>query len=239
MVQGAAAHEGQGRNFEQTLLERAGDAVEAHELVERVVQGPQIRVDLLRQVAREKTQALPGFDRRAREHDALHLVALQCVHCAGHGQEGLARAGRAHTEGDVVLQDVVQVVDLVGCAALQVGTARVQHGLGRQRRSVGDRPISWLQSLGRLAQQPLEAFFGQIALARAGADFIEHRGRALGGPAFALDANHGCAPQQAHSAGPLDGAEVFVQRAAYAQDCGGVFIGEAVLEDQEDSTAEV
>ena len=56
--------------------------LETHQVVERVVQRAQVGVDLLRQVAGQKAQALAGFHRRAREHDALHHAALQRIHRA-------------------------------------------------------------------------------------------------------------------------------------------------------------
>ncbi len=98
----------------------------AHEVVERVVQRAQVGIDLLREVAGQEAQALARFHGRAREHDALHGAALQRVHGAGHGQVGLAGAGRADAEGDVVAGDVLQVGRLVGRARAQVGAARGQ-----------------------------------------------------------------------------------------------------------------
>ena len=48
------------------------DLVEAHEVVERVVERPQVRIDFLRHVAGQEAEALAGFDRGAHQHDALH-----------------------------------------------------------------------------------------------------------------------------------------------------------------------
>lgn len=47
----------------------------------------------------------------------MHARLVQGFHGAGHGQEGLAGAGRADTEIDVVGGDRVQVLGLVGTAA--------------------------------------------------------------------------------------------------------------------------
>jgi hypothetical protein len=54
------------------------------------------------QVAGQEAQALAGLDRRAGEHDALDPLALEGVDRAGDGEIGLAGAGRADAEGDVV-----------------------------------------------------------------------------------------------------------------------------------------
>src|SRR3546814_19853516 len=69
-------------------------------------------LDLLRQVAGQKAQTLSGFYGRACQHQALHGFALQCIDGASHGQPGLARAGGAYAEGDVVPQNLIQVVAL-------------------------------------------------------------------------------------------------------------------------------
>ena len=83
------------------------DLVEAHQVVERVVERAQVGVDLLRQIAGQETESLAGLDRRAGQHDALHQFALDGVDRRGHGEIGLAGAGRAGAEGDVVLLDVL------------------------------------------------------------------------------------------------------------------------------------
>ena len=40
--------------------------VEAHQVVQRVVERAQVRIDLLREVAGQEAEPLAGFDRRAR-----------------------------------------------------------------------------------------------------------------------------------------------------------------------------
>jgi hypothetical protein len=105
VVQRAPAHEGERRDLDRLPLEGAAHLVEAHQVVQRVVQRAQVGIDLLRQVAGQEAEPLAGLDRRARQHDALHRVALQRIDRAGHREVGLAGAGRADAEGDVVRQD--------------------------------------------------------------------------------------------------------------------------------------
>jgi hypothetical protein len=92
-------------------------AVEADHLVERVVHRPQVRVDLLRQVAGQEAEPLARLDRRPHQHDAAHRVALQRLDGAGDREIGLAGAGRADAEGQVMVADVAQVLRLVRAAA--------------------------------------------------------------------------------------------------------------------------
>ena len=127
VVQRASAHVGERRELDRLALEELRRLVEAHQVVHGVVQRPQVRVDLLREVARQESQALARLDRRAHQHDALDRVALQRVDGAGHREVRLAGAGRTDAERDVVRGDRLEVRHLVGRAAVQVGAPRVQH----------------------------------------------------------------------------------------------------------------
>ena len=141
MVEGAAAHEGERRDLERRLLERLADAVEPHQLVERVVQRPQVRVDLLRQVAGQEAEPLAGLDRGPGQDDALHRVALERVDRAGDREVGLAGAGRADAEGDVVAEDVPQV-PRPGSACGRRGRCAGCAGAGRGRPAgAADEPV--------------------------------------------------------------------------------------------------
>jgi hypothetical protein len=75
----------------------------------------------------------PSFarlDRRAHQQDAAHLLALQRVDGAGHGQVGLAGTGRADAEVDVVAEDFLHV-------ALLIQAARANHALLRAQGHAG------------------------------------------------------------------------------------------------------
>ena len=72
-------------------------------VVERVVERPQIGIDLLLQVAGQEAEPLAGFDRGARQDDALDLAAHQHIDRGGDGEIGLAGAGRAEAEHQIVV----------------------------------------------------------------------------------------------------------------------------------------
>ena len=103
VVERAAAHVGERRDLDRAALEELAGLVEAHQVVQRVVERAQVRVDLLREVAGQEAQALAGLDRGPDQHEPLDRVALQRVDGAGDGEVGLAGAGRADAERDVVL----------------------------------------------------------------------------------------------------------------------------------------
>src|SRR6185503_9033085 len=151
VVEGTAAHVGERRELDRAALEQLAGLLEAHQVVERVVQRPQVRVDLLREVAGQEAQALAGFHRGAYQHDALDLVALERVDRACHGEIGLAGARRPDAEGAVVREDVLDVLHLMRRAAVQLGAPREQLRAGcsltlRLVRQLGQPELHVLQA---------------------------------------------------------------------------------------------
>src|SRR5439155_607286 len=120
MVQRAAAHVGERREFDRAALEELPGLVETQKVVERVVERAQVGIDLLSKISREEPKAFARLDRGPHQHDALHGIALQRVHRARDGEIGLAGARGTDRESDVVLEDILDVLSLPGRAAAQV-----------------------------------------------------------------------------------------------------------------------
>src|SRR5438105_486718 len=133
VVERAPAHVGERRELDRSALEELAGFLEPHEVIEGVVQRAQVRIDLLREIARQEAEALARLDRGAHEHDALHLVALERIDGAGDREEGLARAGGADTESKIVGEDVLDVLDLVRRSPMEV------HAPGEKLRTFGGR----------------------------------------------------------------------------------------------------
>ncbi len=93
-----------------------------HHLVERIVQRPQVGIDLCLHVARQEAERLPGLDGRSREHDSSHALPHERVHRRGHGEIGLAGTGRSDPDHDVLLGDLLQVLRLARRLGLHDGT---------------------------------------------------------------------------------------------------------------------
>ena len=220
MVQRAATHESQRRNLDLLALKGLLHALIAHQLVQRVVQRPQVRIDLLRHVARQETQALAGLDRRARQDDALHCAALQRIDRAGHRQVGLASAGRSDAEGDVVRGDVFQVGALVDGARAQVGAARRQRNaaLGGVERHVARQ--HQLHGFG------LDGPLGKLV------QRLQHFERLGGAQLGAVDLELLEAVRNRHLQARLDGADVHVHRPAQISHAGVVGRCEGVAKNQ-------
>ena len=114
VVQRAPAHERDRRDLDGAALEQPLGLLDVHHVVERVVERTQVRVHLLLQIAGQEAELLAGFDRRPRQDDAADLLGEQVADGLRHREIGLAGAGGADAEHDVVLLDGVEIAALVG-----------------------------------------------------------------------------------------------------------------------------
>ena len=71
VVERAAAHERERRDLDLAARDQPLGALDVHHVVQRVVERAQVRVHLLREIARQKAELLAGLDRGARQDDAL------------------------------------------------------------------------------------------------------------------------------------------------------------------------
>ncbi len=124
IVERAATHEGDRRNLNDVLLQKAVDALLVHQVIERVIQRTQIRIDLFLQRSRQKAQALARLDRRPRQDDAAHALGVQRRNGHRHGQIGFARTRRPDAEHHVVLFNGVNIAALVHALGLDLALAK-------------------------------------------------------------------------------------------------------------------
>ena len=113
VAQGSSAHEGQGRDLDYPLFDQVETLVRAKHVKEGIVQGAQIGIDLLGEVAGQKAEFLAGLDRRTGEDDRADLAADEGRNGHRHRQIGLAGAGRTDAEDDIVVADGVDIELLV------------------------------------------------------------------------------------------------------------------------------
>ena len=116
VVECAAAHEGEGDDFDDVVLHEAAGGAEVHHVVEGVEEGTQIRIDLVGEVAWEVAELFAGFDGGAGEDDALDAAGAEQVHGGGDGEVGLAGACGAQAKDEIELADAGEVGKLVGRA---------------------------------------------------------------------------------------------------------------------------
>ncbi len=106
-------------------LQRALDDARIHQVVERVVDRPQIGIDLFAHVAGQKAEPLAGFDRRPRQHDAIDFLALEQLHGMGHREPGLAGAGGSGREHQRMALERADIGVLRGGAGADAALAQI------------------------------------------------------------------------------------------------------------------
>ena len=113
VVQGTSAHVRQGGDFDRAGRDEARNRLRIDHVVQRVIQGAQVGIDLFAQSSGKEAQALPRLDSGTGQHDAVHLLGLQRLHRLGHRQVGLAGTSRANPEHHGVLVDRIDVPLLI------------------------------------------------------------------------------------------------------------------------------
>src|SRR2546422_1706291 len=78
MVQRAAAHVGERREFDRAALEELPGLVETQKVVERVVERAQVGIDLLSKISREEPKAFARLDRGPNQRSEERRVGKEC-----------------------------------------------------------------------------------------------------------------------------------------------------------------
>ena len=98
VVQRPSPHESQRCDFDHVALDQRRNLVEAHHIVERVVEGAQIGHDLLFEAAGQEAEILAGLPGRAGQDDPAHIPFQEFGDRHRHRQIGLAGPGRTDPE---------------------------------------------------------------------------------------------------------------------------------------------
>ena len=107
------------------VCKRAFDDPRIHQIVQRVVDRPQIGIDFLAQIAGQKAEPLAGFDRGPRQDDAIDFLALEQLGGMRHREPGLAGAGRADAEHQFVAFERADIGILRGGAGPHRALAQI------------------------------------------------------------------------------------------------------------------
>ena len=188
-------------------LQELGRLLVAQDVVERVVEGPQVRVDLLDEVARQEAELLAGFHGRPGEDDALDLLLEQGRRRHRHGEVGLAGPGRADREDQVVAVDRLDVDPLLDVADRDDGLqGRAEGALGEELRQRGRRVLRTTR-MAVATSPPLQG----VALRPAGPKDPPEGGVRHPGPGpLPDDRDLAAASLEADAEGVFDGPQVFV-----------------------------
>jgi hypothetical protein len=158
------------------------------------------------------------------EDDAPHLLVEQRAHRQRHRQVGLAGAGRADAEDDVVGAHLIDVLLLVGALGRdRPPGARHQHGVGEDRRQLG-------AAIGRQHLDRAHDVVGREVLALAGeaVELLERRAHDRDHVVVAVDRDLVAAQVELRAGGALDELEPGVVGAAQGLEGLGVVERELV-----------
>lgn len=110
VVKRTATHVGQRSNFNHVTLDELFNFLEAEHFEQRVIQRTQVGIYFLTQITRQEAQFFTGFNSRAGQQDTADLLTLERINRSGNRQIGFTRTRRAYTEGDVVVENVGDVI---------------------------------------------------------------------------------------------------------------------------------
>ena len=109
VVQRPPSHISERSDLDSSPLDESGGLVRTEHLKERVVERPQVGIDLGAEITREKPQTLACFDGGTGQDDATHRARHERLDGARHRQVGLAGSCRPHAKHHRVLPDGIDV----------------------------------------------------------------------------------------------------------------------------------
>src|SRR6266481_5568826 len=112
IIQRPPAHKRQRRNLDDSLFQEPLQFVRVQHVIKRVIQRPHVRINLLLQRPRQKSQSLPRLHRRPRQNNPVHLLRQQRAHRHRHGQIRFSGAAGANPERHVVRFNLFHVLPL-------------------------------------------------------------------------------------------------------------------------------
>src|SRR6266436_1173742 len=112
IIQRPPAHKRQRRHLNNSLLQKPLQFVRVQHVIQRVIQRPHVRINLLLQRPRQKSQSLPRLHRRPRQNNPVHLLGQQRAHRHRHRQISLPRPARPNPKRHVVRFNLFHVLPL-------------------------------------------------------------------------------------------------------------------------------
>ena len=115
IVERTASHVRERRNLNQAFFHVFLEALCSHDLIQRVVERPQIRVNFTLQVARQETEFFTRLNRRTRQDNTAYLIVSECRDRHRHCKVCFSGSGRADAEDDHLFPDRIHVRFLTEC----------------------------------------------------------------------------------------------------------------------------
>src|SRR5579859_541803 len=217
VVERAAAHEGERRDFDDSLFDEGFEFVGVEHFVKRVVKRTHVWIDFFLERAGKEAELFAGFNGGPRENDAVHLFGEERADGHGDGEIGFARAARADAEDHVVRFDLVHVMFLRGVFRHDLFFAE------RARLAVLENFAgSALRFVERDAHEAFDLFAGKMtAVARGVIVFFDDFYGAVDGVVRAFDGELRVLQMSAHAERIFEQAHVFVEGAKEGFDFSG------------------
>jgi len=144
IVQRTAAHKPERRNLDIAPFNRARSPLHIHHVEQRVIQRTEIGIHFGVHIARQESEFLACLNSRPRENDAAHFFLHKGTDCHRHCQIGLACAGGADADHDIVRLDGFDI------RFLRRRFRCDESFLGHDRRRIGEEFLD--RSLGTLSE---------------------------------------------------------------------------------------
>ena len=110
VVERPPPHVGQGDNLDDLALQVALDLIVIEDVVEGIVERPQIRVDLGLKIARQEAELLARLDGRAAKDELADFSGSKKIDRHSHGKKCLPRPRRPNAKDNVILEDGSEII---------------------------------------------------------------------------------------------------------------------------------
>ena len=155
--------------------------------IQRVVDRPQIGIDLLAHVAGQEAEPFAGFDRRPRQDDAVDFLALEHLDRMRDREPGLAGAGRTGAEHQRMVLERADIGVLRRGAGAHRALAQIdflEGGRGRRGSKSNSEPCAMAWRIAPSTSPVVTSLAALELFVQA----FEHAARLFAGLARAFDA---------------------------------------------------
>ena len=109
IIKGTSSHISKRGNLDQPALHILGKAVCSHDLIQRVVERPQIRVNFALQISRQETEFFTRLNRRTRQDNTSYFIVSERGDRHRHCQISLTGSCRSDAEYDHFFADLLYI----------------------------------------------------------------------------------------------------------------------------------
>ena len=109
VVERSASHEGQGSDFDDAPFQQSGGPIKIHHVMEGIIEGAEVRVDLFSDVPRQKSKLFARLHCRSGQDNPLDLLLHEGGNSHGHGKIGLPCSRRTDADDEIISPNGIDV----------------------------------------------------------------------------------------------------------------------------------